>query len=189
MAVVTLAMAATTIAYVVGESTVNFAEEIGYSASRDFYITMSLGHGSETLDTLIPLLVFALIELLYLAYIVTAYILRLRRRKAASQRAVRPIVLMLVSSMAWLVWIAVLAADVDGIKYLLTKPVVLVDSTCVLLMLLGDNACYARCCEPMCDPCCARIVLGRSEFALVAPEEEEAVLDSNGIDEQAAVEV
>ena len=189
MVVVALAVAAATIAFVVGETTVNLAEEIGYSESHDFHTSMSMGHGSETPETSIPLLVFALIEMLYLAYILTAYIRQLRRRKATSQRTVRPIVLMFVSSAAWLIWIPVLVADVDGFKFLFTKPTILVDATCTLLMLLGDSACYARCCEPMCDQCCARIVLGTSELAHVARDEEEPeqeeLLDAN--DEQADV--
>ena len=160
MTVVALAVASIAIAYIVGDSGEHIPEEVGYSSLRNFHMTMYLGHQGELIATRIPLLAFVLVELVYLMYILIAYIRRLRRLKIMTKLAMRTVVLMSISTMSFVTWFAFVILGIDGIGYLVSHPAVLVETTCLLLMLVGDSAFYSFCCQSTCDPCCAKIVYG-----------------------------
>ena len=180
-----VAVTVVTSAFIIADSAQHIAEEVGYSALHDFHMSMYQGHPNEGLSTQLPLTGIILIELSYVTYIMTAYISRLRKEEAERRGAMRPIVLMLVSTSAFATGVVLMIVD-SRVRYLMANSALLVEATC-LYMLVSDTASYGVCCGCVCDVCCAKLVYGRRNTQLhIVPiaVDQDSASEANGSAEQ-----
>lgn len=174
MLVVGSAMVAICTGFIVLYPAQREAEEVGFAASRNFHVSLVMGPGGQDLQVRLPALTSMLVELSYFAFVLLVYVRRLRRDKLTNncKSSLRPIVLMLTSTIFFVSVLILLMIDIPGIKLMIVTPAMLVDATCLFLMLIGDNPCYTCCCGSACDSCCAKVVYGESNYASSATDEE-----------------